>query len=71
MRRTCARAGVTPVGAHRLRHSAATELLRSGASLDEVGQVLRDRSSHVVAIYAKVDFVQLRTLALAWPGGAA
>jgi site-specific recombinase XerD len=71
VRRACARAGVAPVGAHRLRHSAATQLLRSGASLDEVGQVLRDRSSHVVAIYAKVDFVQLRKLALAWPGGAA
>jgi hypothetical protein len=46
-------------------------MLRRGASLDEVGQVLRDRSAQVVAVYAKIDFAQLRPLALAWPGGAA
>jgi site-specific recombinase XerD len=65
----CVRAGVTPVGAHRLRHSAATAMLRAGASLEEVGQVLRQRSSQVTALYAKVDFVALRTLAMPWPGG--
>jgi integrase/recombinase XerD len=69
--RACVRAGVSPVGAHRLRHSAATAMLRAGASLDEVGQVLRDRSSQVTALYAKVDFVALRPLALPWPGDAA
>ena len=69
--RACVRAGVTPVGAHRLRHSAATAMLRAGASLEEVGQVLRQRNSHVTALYAKVDFVALRALALPWPGGAA
>jgi len=71
VRRACARAGIASVGAHRLRHSVATQMLRGGASLDEVGQVLRDRSAQVVTLYAKVDFVQLRTLALAWPDGAA
>jgi site-specific recombinase XerD len=71
VRRTCIRAGVPPVGAHRLRHSAATAMLRAGASLEEVGQVLRQRSTQVTALYAKVDFVALRTLALPWPGDAA
>jgi site-specific recombinase XerD len=67
--RACVRAGVAPVGAHRLRHSAATAMLRAGASLEEVGQVLRQRNSQVTAVYAKVDFVALRALALPWPGG--
>ena len=67
--RACVGAGVTPVGAHRLRHSAATALLRAGASLEEDAQVLRQRSTQVTAVYAKVDFVALRTLALPWPGG--
>jgi len=70
VRRACIRAGVLPVGAHRLRHSAATAMLRAGASLDEVGQVLRQRSTQVTALYAKVDFVALRPLALPWPGDA-
>jgi integrase/recombinase XerD len=69
--RACARSGVAPVGAHRLRHSAATAMLRAGASLEEVGQVLRQRSTQVTALYAKVDFVALRTLAMPWPGGLA
>jgi integrase/recombinase XerD len=71
VRRVCIRAGVPPVGAHRLRHSAATGMLRAGASLEEVGQVLRQRSTQVTALYAKVDFVALRALALPWPGDAA
>ena len=53
--RACRRAGVPRVGAHRLRHTAATEMLRAGTSLREVGQVLRHRSSEVTSIYAKVD----------------
>lgn len=68
--RACIRVGVPPVGAHRLRHSAATAMLRAGASLEEVGQVLRHRSTQVTALYAKVDFVALRPLALPWPGDA-
>lgn len=70
-RAACARAGVRSGGAHRLRHSAATAMLRAGASLEEVGQVLRQRSTQVTAIYAKVDFLALSTLAVPWPGGAA
>ena len=71
VRRACVRAGVPPVGAHRLRHSAATAMLRAGASLEEVGQVLRQRSTQVTALYAKVDFAALGALALPWPGGVA
>ena len=71
VRRACRRAGITVVSPHRLRHSAATAMLRAGASLEEVGQVLRDRGAQVVALYAKVDFVALRPLALPWPGDAA
>lgn len=67
-----ARAGVVSArkGAHLLRHSLATEMLRKGASLDEIGEVLRHRSSDTTAIYAKVDLTSLRALALPWPGGA-
>ncbi|MGH9137869.1 MAG: site-specific integrase [Acidimicrobiales bacterium] len=64
----CARAGLPAVHAHRLRHTAATEMLRAGASLPEVGQVLRHASVLTTAIYAKVDHDRLRTLALPWPG---
>jgi site-specific recombinase XerD len=71
VRRACVRAGMSPVGPHRLRHSAATAMLRAGASLDEVGQVLRQRDTAVTARYAKVDFVALRQLAAPWPGDAA
>jgi integrase/recombinase XerD len=68
--RACARAGVSRVSAHPLRHTAATEMLRAGASLGEVGQALRHRSSTSTAIYAKVDHVSLRALARPWPAGA-
>jgi integrase/recombinase XerD len=71
VQRACVRAGITSVGPHRLRHSAATAMLRAGASLDEVGQVLRQRDAAVTARYAKVDFVALRQLAAPWPGDAA
>lgn len=66
-RRAAERAGLGSLGAHRLRHSAATALLRAGGSLEEVGQVLRHRTLEVTAHYAKVDFVALRQLALPWP----
>jgi site-specific recombinase XerD len=59
------------VGAHRLRHTAATEMLRAGAGLAEVGQVLRHASALTTSIYAKVDRQALRTLAQRWPGGEA
>jgi site-specific recombinase XerD len=70
VRAACVRAGLPPVHAHRLRHSAATEMLRAGASLGEVGQVLRHASVFSTAIYAKVDWGRLRGLALPWPGAA-
>ncbi|MGH7761341.1 MAG: tyrosine-type recombinase/integrase [Candidatus Dormibacteraceae bacterium] len=63
----CRRADVAIVGAHALRHTAATEMLRAGASLLEVGQVLRHRSLSTTAIYTKVDIEPLRTMAQVWP----
>jgi site-specific recombinase XerD len=69
-RRACDRAGLPRVGAHRLRHALATELLRRGATLVEVGQVLRHRDLATTAIYAKVDLATLRHLARPWPGAA-
>ena len=74
VREACTRAGLPRVGAHRLRHTAATEMLRQGASLAEIGQVLRHREQKTTAIYAKVDRRALRALARPWPsqeGGAA
>jgi integrase/recombinase XerD len=65
------RAGMGEVTAHRLRHTAATELLREGAPLVEIGELLRHRSVLTTAIYAKVDRQRLRELARPWPGGAA
>lgn len=69
--RTVVKAGVESArkGAHLLRHSLATDMLRKGASLDEIGEVLRHRSPDTTAIYAKVALDALRTLALPWPGG--
>jgi site-specific recombinase XerD len=66
------RAGITGCahrGAHIFRHSLATELLRSGATLPEIGQVLQHKSLEATRIYAKVDTETLRTLSLPWPGG--
>jgi integrase/recombinase XerD len=65
------RTGIGSVHAHRLRHSAATGMLAAGASLTEIGQVLRHRRLLSTAIYAKADTEALRTLARPWPGGAA
>ena len=65
------RAGIGRIGAHRLRHSAATAMLRSGGSLAEVGQALRHARPLTTAIYAKVDFEALRELARPWPGQSA
>jgi site-specific recombinase XerD len=63
----CDRAGMARVGAHRLRHTVATELLRAGAGLEEIAQVLRHTSVTTTAIYAKVDRAALRALARPWP----
>lgn len=72
VRRALERAGVESAhkGAHVFRHSLATEMLRQRASLDEIGELLRHKSPNTTAIYAKVDVAALRSLALAWPGGA-
>ncbi len=69
VRRTINRAGlhVQFKGAHVLRRSLATRMLRSGASMDEIGEVLRHCSAQTTAIYAKVDVEGLRSLALPWP----
>lgn len=64
----CGRSGIS---AHRLRHTAATEMLHNGASLPEVGQVLRHRLMITTAIYAKVDQEGLRAIARVWPGATA
>ena len=61
------RGGIGPIHAHRLRHTAATAMLRAGASLEEIGQVLRHRQALTTAIYAKVDRDALRQLARPWP----
>jgi integrase/recombinase XerD len=70
VRSACKRAGLPSVGSHRLRHTAATEMLKAGASLPEIGQVLRHRDIRTTAKYAKVDRKALRPLARSWPGGA-
>ncbi|HYX47111.1 MAG TPA: site-specific integrase, partial [Sphingomicrobium sp.] len=64
------RAGLGQVTAHRLRHTVATQMVRSGVSLPEIAQVLRHRRLITTAIYAKVDRERLRLLARPWPGGA-
>ncbi len=67
--RALVRAGLTPAvrGAHLLRHSLATSMVRQGASLAEIGQVLRHRSPNTTEIYAKLDFDALRDVAMPWP----
>jgi site-specific recombinase XerD len=72
VRRALAHAGLDPAhkGAHLLRHTVATQMLRQGASLAEIGELLRHRSQQTTMIYAKVDLDLLRPLALPWPGGA-
>ena len=57
-------------GAHLLRHALACTMLRGGASLAEIGEILRYRSPDTTAIYAKVDVTALRALAPAWPCSA-
>ena len=73
VRRALARAGLNPVrkGAHLLRHSLATSMLLQGASLAEIGEILRHSSANTTEIYVKVDVAALSGLALPWPGGEA
>ena len=69
--RALERAGVESAyrGSHLFRHSLATEMLKQGASLSEIGDLLRHRRPDTTTIYAKVDLVSLRSIALPWPGG--
>jgi site-specific recombinase XerD len=69
--RASQRCGLGTVFAHRLRHTAAAGMLGAGASLEEIGQVLRHQRTLTTAIYAKVDYDGLRGLARPWPGDAA
>ncbi len=71
VRNALKRAGLTAPtnGTHQFRHALATQMLRHGASLTEIGEVLGHRSPETTKIYAKVDLDSLRQLALQWPGG--
>ncbi len=71
VRHSLKRAGINAptYGAHQFRHGLATEMLRHGASLGEIGDVLGHRHPQTTKIYTKVDLEALRTLALPWPGG--
>ncbi|HUN96767.1 MAG TPA: tyrosine-type recombinase/integrase, partial [Bradyrhizobium sp.] len=62
------RADLGQIRAHRLRHTVAMQMLRAGASLPEIGQLLRHRRALTTAIYAKVDRDALRRIARSWPG---
>jgi len=67
VRAACRRVGLAPVGAHHLRHSAASEMLRTGSNLTEIGQVLRHQRLATTAIYAKIDYRTLAGVAQPWP----
>lgn len=71
VRRACRRAGVAEVGAHRLRHTAACDMVTAQVPLPQIAQVLRHRSLQSTAIYARVDLDGLRALAQPWPGDGA
>ena len=68
VRRACRRAGIAEVGAHRLRHTVACEMVSAGVPLVQIAEVLRHHSLQTTAIYARVDLDQLRGLAAPWPG---
>jgi len=71
VRRALTRAGLDPIrkGAHLLRHSLAIKMLRRGACLAEIGQILRHSTQNTTEIYTKVDLAALSALAQPWPGG--
>ncbi len=71
VQRACRRAGIVAFGPHRLRHAVACDLLRRGASLIEIGQLLRQHDARTTAVYAKVDQDALGALARPCPGGGA
>ena len=71
VRHNLVRAGIQAptMGAHQFRHALATRMLHHGASLAEIGEVLRHRNPETTKIYTKVDLDSLRSLAMPWPGG--
>lgn len=68
VRRACRRARVAEVGAHRLRHTVACEMVAAGVPLADIAQVLRRHSLQTTAGYGRVDLDRLRALAAPWPG---
>lgn len=66
--RAANRAGLGTIHAHRLRHTAASQTLNEGASLEEVSHLLRHASPATTAIYAKTDLTRLASLTRPWPG---
>lgn len=71
VRRSCKKAGIAPIGAHRLRHTLACTMVAAGVPFPEISQVLRHRSISSTSSYARVDIKALRSLVQPWPGSAA
>jgi site-specific recombinase XerD len=71
VRRALERAGLDPPckGAHLFRHGLACSMLLQGATLAQIGEILRHRHPDTTTLYAKVDLLRLRSLAMPWPGG--
>jgi len=71
VQRSLARAGINVdfKGAHLFRHTLATNMLRGGANIAEIGEILRHQLPNTTEIYAKVDFTALRAIAQPWLGG--
>jgi integrase len=69
VRRACRRAGVAEIGAHRLRHTAACQMIAAQVPLVQIAGVLRHQSLQSTALYARLDLDQLRRVAAPWPSG--
>ena len=71
VRRALKRAGVNSPrkGAHVFRHTLASDLLQKGSSLEQIGRILRHKDPDTTAVYAKVDLMALRAVAMPWTGG--
>jgi integrase len=69
VRRACRRAGVAEIGAHRLRHTAACQMIAARVPLVHIAGVLRHESLQSTALYARLDLDELRRVAAPWPGG--
>ncbi len=70
-RRALIRSGITEIArkhAHVFRHTLATDMVRAGATLTEIGQILRHQDHDATRVYAKVDLPSLRLLSQLWPG---